>query len=73
MFLNFFLVPSSFVYFQRFLGSSCTHAHFFFLFVGLISGPGSVGTSPAGCSMSRISLHVESSRKSRLRSLSKIS
>ena len=46
---------------------------FFFLFVGLNSGPGSVGTSPAGCSMSRISLHVESSRKSGLRSLSKIS
>ena len=72
MFLNFFLVPSSFVFFQRFLGSSCTHAHFFLL-VGLISGPESVGTSPAGCSMSRISLHVESSRKSGLRSLSKIS
>ena len=72
MFLNFFLVPSSFVFFQRFLGSSCTHAHFFLL-VGLILGPGSVGTSPAGCSMSRISLHVESSRKSGLRSLSKIS
>ena len=60
MFLNFFFVPSFFVYFQRFLGSSCTHAHFFLL-VGLISGLGSVGTSPAGCSMSRISLHVESS------------
>ena len=45
----------------------------FFLLVGLISRPGSVGISPAGCSMSRISLHVESSRKSGLRSLSKIS
>ena len=53
MFLNFFLVPSSIVYFQRFVGSSCTHAHFFLL-IGLVSGPGSVGAGLAECSMSRM-------------------
>ena len=34
-----------------------------FLFVGLISGPGSVSASLAECSMSRVKLQVESSRK----------
>ena len=56
MFLNYFvfLVPSSIVYLQRFLGSSYIHAHCFCL-VGLISGPGSVGAGLAECSMSRMS------------------
>ena len=64
MFLNyfFFLVPSSIVYFQRFLGSSYIHAHCFCL-IGLISGPGSVGASLAECSMSRMKFTREESRK----------
>ena len=75
MFLNyffFFLVPSSIVYFQRFLGSSYIHAHCFCL-IGLISGPRSVGASLAECSMSRMKFTREESRKSGLRIMSRSS
>ena len=73
MFLNyFFLVPSSIVYFQRFLGSGHIHAHCFCL-IGLISGPGSVGAVLQSVQCPECSLHVKSIGKSGLRSVSKIS
>ena len=44
-----------------------------FLFVGLISGPGSVGAGLTACSIPGMKLHVESSRQSELHNASKSS
>ena len=44
-----------------------------FLFVGLISGPGSVGAGLTACSIPGMKLHVKSSRQSELHNASKIS
>ena len=44
-----------------------------FLFVGLISGPGSVGAGLTACSIPGMKLHVESSRQSGLHNASKSS